>query len=33
MKYDGEWHSDNKNGRGTIWYTNGDKYVGDFRDG
>ena len=22
-----------KNGRGTIWYTNGDKYVGDFIEG
>lgn len=30
MKYDGEWDNDDKNGRGTLWYTNGDKYVGDF---
>ena len=28
--YDGEWRSDNKDGRGVMEYSNGTKYDGDW---
>ena len=31
--YLGEWKNKNPHGQGTIIYLNGDKYVGEFKDG
>lgn len=32
-KYDGEWENGQKNGHGTQYYSNGDRYVGKWKDG
>ena len=29
----GQWKNDAETGQGTYWFPNGDKYVGDFKDG
>ena len=30
-KYTGEWAFDKKNGKGEIWFTNGNQYEGTFK--
>jgi hypothetical protein len=32
IKFDGEFCNDNKEGFGTLWLTNGERYVGQFKD-
>ncbi|GBF87927.1 MORN repeat-containing protein [Raphidocelis subcapitata] len=33
QRYTGEWHNNQRHGRGVVVYQNGDKYEGDWRDG
>ena len=31
-RYEGSWIADKQNGTGTLYWKNGDKYVGHFKD-
>ncbi len=33
LSYDGEWKEDKLSGNGTLIWKNGQKYVGEFKDG
>ena len=32
-KYEGKWVEDQRNGRGTLDFANGDRFTGEFKDG